>query len=51
VDGLLYGDDPAQGFVIGRRFAHPVMRIGFEAPEGFTLTNSPQRILIEAPRA
>jgi predicted Zn-dependent protease len=49
VDGLLYGDDPAQGFVIGRRFAHPVMRIGFEAPEGFTLTNSPQRILIEGP--
>jgi predicted Zn-dependent protease len=49
VDGLLYGDDPAQGFVIGRRFAHPVMRIGFEAPPGFTLTNSPQAILIEGP--
>lgn len=49
VDGLLYGDDPEQGFVIGRRFAHPVMRIGFEAPPGFTLTNSPQAILIEGP--
>ncbi|HEX8213960.1 MAG TPA: M48 family metalloprotease [Allosphingosinicella sp.] len=49
VDGLLYGDDPAQGFVQGRRFAHPVMRIGFEAPEGFTLTNSPQAILIAGP--
>ncbi len=49
VDGLLYGDDPAQGFVIGRRFAHPVMRIGFDAPEGFTLTNSPQAILIDGP--
>ncbi|WP_167737391.1 M48 family metalloprotease [Sphingomonas parva] len=49
VDGLLYGDDPEQGFVIGRRFAHPVMRIGFEAPQGFTLTNSPQAILIEGP--
>lgn len=49
VDGLLYGDDPAQGFVIGRRFAHPVMRIGFEAPPGFTLTNSPQEIMIEGP--
>jgi predicted Zn-dependent protease len=47
LDGLLYGDDPEQGFVMGRRFAHPVMRIGFEAPEGFTLTNSPQAILIE----
>ena len=49
VDGLLYGDDPAQGFVLGRRFAHPVMRITFEAPEGFSLTNSPQAILIEGP--
>ena len=49
VDGLLYGDDPEQGFVIGRRFAHPAMRIGFEAPPGFTLTNSPQAILIEGP--
>ena len=49
VDGLLYGDDPQQGFVIGRRFAHPVMRIGFEAPEGFTLTNSPQAIGLAGP--
>jgi predicted Zn-dependent protease len=49
LDGLLYGDDPEQGFVQGRRFAHPVMRIAFEAPQGFTLTNSPQAILIEGP--
>ena len=49
VDGLLYGDDPKQGFVIGRRFAHPIMRIGFEAPDGYTLTNSPQAILINGP--
>ncbi|MES2493014.1 MAG: M48 family metalloprotease [Pseudomonadota bacterium] len=49
VDGLLYGDDPEQGFIVGRQFAHPVMRIGFEAPPGFTLSNSPQQILIEGP--
>ncbi|WP_340314115.1 M48 family metalloprotease [Rhizorhabdus argentea] len=49
VDGLLYGDDPEQGFVLGRRFAHPIMRIGFEAPEGFTLTNSPQAITLSGP--
>jgi len=49
IDGLLYGDDPRQGFVIGRRFAHPAMRIGFEAPAGFTLANSPQAVLIEGP--
>lgn len=49
VDGMLYGDDPAQGFVTGRRFAHPAMRIAFEAPAGFTLTNSPQSIGISGP--
>lgn len=49
VDGLLYGDDPEQGFVIGRRFAHPVMRISFEAPTGFTLTNSPQAVGLSGP--
>ena len=32
VDGLLYGDDPTQGFVLGRSFFHPLMRIGFAAP-------------------
>ena len=49
LDGLLYGDDPAQGFVTGRRFAHPEMRIAFEAPPGFTLSNSPQAVRIEGP--
>ena len=49
VDGLLYGDDPEQGFVLGQRFVHPVMRIAFTAPEGFTLTNSPQAIAVNGP--
>jgi len=49
VDGLLYGDDPEQGFVIGSRFAHPIMRISFEAPPGFSLTNSPQAIRLSGP--
>lgn len=49
VDGLLYGDDPEQGFVLGRRFLHPLLRIGFEAPPGFTLTNSPRAIGLSGP--
>lgn len=49
VDGLLYGDDPEQGFVVGRHFAHPMLRIAFTAPPGFRLTNSPAVILIEGP--
>ncbi|HEV2747124.1 MAG TPA: M48 family metalloprotease [Allosphingosinicella sp.] len=49
VDGLLWGDDPEQGFVLGRRFAHPEMGIAFEAPPGFSLANSPQAVLIDGP--
>lgn len=49
VDGLLYGDDPEQGFVLGRRFAHPEMRISFEAPPGFSLTNTPRAVLLDGP--
>jgi predicted Zn-dependent protease len=47
VDGLLWGDDPEQGYVLGRRFIHPGMGIQFEAPEGFFLTNSPRAVLID----
>ncbi len=50
VDGLLWGDDPEQGFVLGRRFAHPLMGITFEAPRGWTLTNSPRAVLLGGPR-
>lgn len=49
VDGLLFGDDPEQGFVIGRRFAHPGMRISFEAPPGFSLSNSPRAVRLNGP--
>lgn len=49
VDGLLYGDDPQQGFVLGRHFAHPIMRISFEAPSGFSLANSPQAVRLSGP--
>ncbi|BBE33545.1 metalloprotease [Sphingosinicella microcystinivorans] len=39
VNGMLYGDDPAQGFVEGHKFAHPVLKIAFEVPQGYYLSN------------
>ncbi|WP_374468399.1 M48 family metalloprotease [Phenylobacterium sp.] len=50
LDGLIYGDDPDQGFVDGRRFAHPQLGIAFEAPPGFILTNTPRAVKIEGPQ-
>jgi predicted Zn-dependent protease len=46
---MIFGDDPEQGFVNGRTFAHPTLRIAFEAPQGFTLTNTPSAVLIGGP--
>ncbi|MGD1932945.1 MAG: M48 family metalloprotease [Candidatus Phaeomarinobacter sp.] len=40
VDGMLYGDDPKEGYVRGQRFVHPDLRFAFEVPEGFQMTNS-----------
>jgi predicted Zn-dependent protease len=45
VDGLLYGEDPSEGFVRGRRFLHPRLGFTFVAPEGFSLDNTAQAVL------
>lgn len=49
MDGLLYGDDPAQGFVRGRAFVHPGLKLAFEAPSGFRLTNGATAVGIAGP--
>ena len=49
MSGLAYGDDPAQGFVMGRKFAHPSLGIAFEAPEGFALNNGNAAVTIAGP--
>ena len=45
IDGMLYGEDPSEGFVRGRRFLHPRLGFTFMAPEGFTLDNTAQAVL------
>ena len=35
IDGLRYGDEPAQGFIRDRLFLHPILRFVFEVPAGF----------------
>lgn len=46
IDGVVYGDDPAQGIAEGRRFIHPGLRMAFEAPEGYTLVNGARTVTI-----
>jgi predicted Zn-dependent protease len=44
VDGLVFGEDPSEGFVRGRRFLHPKLGFTFTAPEGFALENTAQAV-------
>jgi predicted Zn-dependent protease len=45
IDGLMYGDDPADGSIRGTTFIHPRLGFIFEAPDGFVLQNSAQAVL------
>ena len=44
IDGLVFGEDPSEGFVRGRRFLHPKLGFTVTAPEGFTLENTAQAV-------
>jgi predicted Zn-dependent protease len=45
LDGVVYGEDPSEGFARGRRFLHPKLGFTFVAPPGFTLDNTAQAVL------
>jgi predicted Zn-dependent protease len=44
IEGLPFGDNPADGIVRGRRFLHPRLGVAFEAPDGYVLENSPRAV-------
>ncbi len=46
IDGIFYGDDPAQGIIEGSRFIHPDLRLSFTAPQGFYMANSARAVSI-----
>ncbi len=45
IDGMIYGDDPAQGFVRERSFIHPGLAIGFTVPPGYVIDNTSDAVL------
>ncbi|MGY4347769.1 putative Zn-dependent protease [Bradyrhizobium sp. GM7.3] len=45
IDNLVYGEDPSEGFVRGRRFLHPKLGFTFQAPDNFTLDNTAQAVI------
>ena len=45
IDNIVYGEDPSEGFVRGRRFLHPKLGFTFTAPDNFTLDNTAQAVI------
>jgi len=45
IDNIVYGEDPSEGFVRGRRFLHPKLGFTFQAPENYTLDNTAQAVI------
>ena len=45
IEGLDFGDNPAEGLVRGRKFQHPKLGFEFTAPERFVLENSTKALL------
>ncbi|MDK9697315.1 MAG: M48 family metalloprotease [Siculibacillus sp.] len=45
LDGMVYGDDPSEGYVRGRSFLHKGLGIQFTVPVGYTLENTTKAVL------
>src|SRR5687768_4184481 len=44
VDGIVYGEDPRQGYVAGGVFYHPELKFQFPVPNNWKLVNSPTQV-------
>ncbi|MBF9255135.1 M48 family metalloprotease [Pontibacter sp. 172403-2] len=44
IDGIIYGEDPKQGFVENNVFYHPVLKFQFQIPPTWSHMNSPQQV-------
>ena len=50
IDGLVFGEDPRQGFVANEIFYHPGLRFSFPVPQGWTLQNTPAFVRMISPK-
>jgi len=48
--GLIYGENPREGFVDGRRFVHPDLRFQMDVPEGWKVQNSRSAVVLAEPQ-
>jgi predicted Zn-dependent protease len=44
IEGLVYGEDPRQGFLENHVFYHPELKFEFPTPQGWNYQNTPRRV-------
>jgi predicted Zn-dependent protease len=49
IDGIVFGENPREGFLRGNRFLHPDLKFQMEFPDGWQVRNTKQ-VLYAAPR-
>lgn len=46
LQGMIYGEDPRQGFREGDRFVHPDLEFQFPVPQNWNLINQPDQVVL-----
>lgn len=49
VDGIVFGENPREGFTRGDDFLHPDLRFAVTFPTGWTVRNSRQAVMVDDP--
>jgi predicted Zn-dependent protease len=49
IDGIIYGEDPKQGFIEQNVFYHPVLKFQFPIPSQWKVQNTPQAVQMGDP--
>jgi predicted Zn-dependent protease len=49
IDGIVFGDDPRQGYFIGSRFYHPELKLRLDFPDGWKAVNTRQYVAAMSP--
>jgi len=50
IKGIVYGDDPRQGYFRGSQFLHPDLRFQLTFPQGWQTQNTPQAVVALSPQ-
>lgn len=51
LDGIIYGENPRNGFVEEGVYNHPEMEFKFPVPDGWSLINQPSQVVIISPES